>query len=117
MITKLTGPGAAACGAGGVRVPDGAALTRPGCRRTGLRQAEGEGYAVEGVLALAVALLRQCGDRGEDEVAQAGDVAPELREHLLLGDAFPLRDTCVRGGDQRPGGVAEGEFPGQHPLG
>src|SRR5215469_8057959 len=85
--------------------------------RAGSGQREGEGYAVEGVRARAVALLRQCGDRGEDEVPQAGDVAPELSEHFFLGDAFPLGDTRIGVGDQGKRRVAEGQLSGEDRLG
>src|SRR5215469_4189979 len=83
----------------------------------GLGQREGEGYAVEDVRARAVALLRQCGDRGEDEVPQANDVAPELSEHFFLGDAFPLGDTRIGVGDQGKRRVAEGQLSGEDRLG
>ncbi|MDQ1286631.1 MAG: hypothetical protein QG622_196 [Actinomycetota bacterium] len=52
-------------------------------------QVEGEGQPVEGVLAQAVVIRGEIRHDGEQHLFESLDTAPELGEHLCLGDALP----------------------------
>src|SRR6266545_4317683 len=52
----------------------------------------------------------------DGQAPQPLDVLAEHAEHLFLGDPVVALDPGVEVGDQRDGGVADGQLPGEHRL-